>query len=120
MTNAPFATATIYAKLGSKPRRKCVVRLGRPIRAPGGSHACRVTFSGLTRPREVHGEGPMQAAALAFTYIQIQLETLYQGGWVFYYGQRTREPFDFLQAWFPLRSKPRRRSNKSLERTRER
>jgi hypothetical protein len=119
MTNAPIATATIYARMGSTPRRKCVVRLSRPVRAPGGSHLCRVTFSGLAAPREVHGEGPMQTVALAFTYIQIRLEALGRSGWTFYYGQRTREPFDFLQAWFPLRSKPRRRSNKSLERTRE-
>jgi hypothetical protein len=120
MTSPRIAATTLYAKRGGKPRIKCTVTISAPRKVPGGSHMCRVQFSGIAKTREIHGEGAMQALMLAATYVQLTLRVLLDRGWVLYYGPRDRKPFDFVKCWFPLQTMRGWRSSSTPERTRRR
>jgi hypothetical protein len=115
-----IAESKVYAKRGRAARVPVAIRVAKPVRARDGKYfTARVHFRGLSEPRDAYGEDSMQAAALAFFFVRIQLLALRDSGWAFYLDRRARKPADLLQFWFPPVT-TQKRSNKSLERTRDR
>ena len=96
----PFAQATYFAQPPSGERSPFAVSISAPTPDPRGDFSCSVQL-GDEGPNAIFGIDPLQALALAYRYLQAELERYEEQGWQFFFSETDTEPFDLLNTLCP-------------------